>query len=127
MILHDLPPCTMCSYTVSLRGLVDLWQRHRGEPRDALWHDWRADWRRLKFERHIEPPTWVLGDRVLAHGDTGILFPSPTHEGGADVSRQRRGVGEPDQGRPFSRSHRPRRAVAARSIQLDALIGLISW
>ena len=75
----------MCSYTVSLRGLVDLRQRQRGEPWDALWHDWREDWRHLKFERHIEPPTWVLGDRVLAHGCTGILFPSQAHEGRANV------------------------------------------
>ena len=39
----------------------------------------------LKFELHIESPTWVLGDMVLAHGDTGILFPSQAHEGGANV------------------------------------------
>jgi RES domain-containing protein len=36
-----LPPCTMCSYTVALRDLVDLRQLHRGEPWDELWHDWR--------------------------------------------------------------------------------------
>lgn len=70
-----LPPCTMCSYTVALRDLVDLRQLHRGEPWDDLWHDWREDWRLLKLEQHIEPPTWVPGDLVLAHGHTGILFP----------------------------------------------------
>jgi RES domain-containing protein len=81
-----LPPCTMCSYTVSLRRLVDLRQLHRGDPWDALWHDWREDCRHLKFELHIEPPTWVLGDMVLARGYTGILFPSQAHEGGANVA-----------------------------------------
>ncbi|NEV61139.1 RES family NAD+ phosphorylase [Thiorhodococcus minor] len=80
-----LPPCTMCSYTVALRDLVDLRQLHDGEPWDDLWHDWREDWRHLKFERHIEPPTWVLADLVLAHGHTGILFPSQAHEGGTNV------------------------------------------
>lgn len=45
-----LPPCTMCSYTVALRELVDLRQLHRGEPWDELWHDWREDWRHLKFD-----------------------------------------------------------------------------
>ena len=80
-----LPPCTMCSYTVSLRGLVDLRQLHRGEPWDELWHDWGEDWRHLKFDLHIEPPTWVLGDMVLSNGYTGILIPSQAHEGGTNV------------------------------------------
>ncbi len=80
-----LPPCTMCSYTSALRDLVDLRQLHHGAPWDELWHDWREDWRHLRFELHIEPPTWVLADMVLAHGYTGILFPSPAHGGGTNV------------------------------------------
>ncbi|MCA0241257.1 MAG: RES family NAD+ phosphorylase [Proteobacteria bacterium] len=80
-----LPPCTMCSYTVALRRLVDLRQLHRGDPWDALWHDWREDWRHLQLERHIEPPTWVLADMVLAQGHTGILFPSQAQPGGTNV------------------------------------------
>jgi RES domain-containing protein len=75
----------MCSYTVALRRLVDLRQLHVGEPWDALWHDWREDWRHLKFEQHIEPPTWVLADMVLSQGHTGIIFPSLTHKEGANV------------------------------------------
>lgn len=78
-----LPPCTMCSYTVALRNLVDLRQLH-GEPWDELWHDWREDWRHLKWELHIEPPTWVLADMVRTQGHTGILFPSLTHSGGTN-------------------------------------------
>lgn len=80
-----LPPCTMCSYNVALRDLVDLRQLHHGAPWDDLWHDWREDWRHLWFERHIEPPSWVLADLVLENGDTGILFPSQAHEGGTNV------------------------------------------
>ncbi|GHU04814.1 hypothetical protein FACS1894158_05910 [Betaproteobacteria bacterium] len=80
-----LPPCTICSYTVTLRHLVDLRQLRQGEPWDELWHDWREDWRHLKFDLHIEPPTWVLADMVLAHGYTGILFPSQVNDGGTNV------------------------------------------
>lgn len=80
-----LPPCTMCSYSVALRNLVDLRSLHLGPPWDDLWQDWREDWRHLKFERHIEPPTWVLADMVRAQGHTGIVFPSLTHEGGTNV------------------------------------------
>ena len=80
-----LPPCTMCSYSATIRGLVDLRQLHRGAPWDELWHDWREDWRHLKFEMHIEPPTWVLADMVLAAGHTGILFPSLTNDRGLNI------------------------------------------
>ena len=80
-----LPPCLMCSYTVALRDLVDLRQLHRGEPWDELWHDWHEDWRHLKFDLHVEPPTWVLADMVRARGCTGILFPSQTHKGGTNL------------------------------------------
>lgn len=80
-----LPPCTMCSYTATLRTLVDLRQLGRVEPWDELWHDWREDWRHLKFDLHIEPPTWVLADLVRARGCTGILFPSQVNERGTNV------------------------------------------
>ena len=80
-----LPPCTMCSYTVALRDLVDLRQLDASEAWDELWQDWREDWRHLKFDQHIEPPTWVLADMVVGHGHTGILFPSQTHAGGTNV------------------------------------------
>jgi len=68
-----LPPCTMCSYTAALCNLVDLRQLHHGEPWDALWHDWREDWRYLKLELNVEPPSWVLSDLVLAHGGSNFV------------------------------------------------------
>lgn len=39
----------------------------------------------LKFDLHIEPPTWVLGDMVLARGHTGILFPSQANDNCTNV------------------------------------------
>ncbi len=80
-----LPPCTMCSYTATLVNLVDLRQLAHGEPWDELWHDWREDWRHLKFDLHIEPPTWVLADLVRARGCTGVLFPSQANDRGTNV------------------------------------------
>src|SRR3546814_15407369 len=75
----------MTSYTPTLTGLVNLRQLHRGDPWDDLWHDWREDWRHLKFDLHIEPPSWVLGDMALEARLSGIVFPSLTHEGGANI------------------------------------------
>ena len=80
-----LPPCTMCSYTATLHGLVDLCQLHHGAPWDDLWHDWREDWRHLRFDAHIEPPTWVLADMVRGHGYAGIVFPSLNRAGGRNL------------------------------------------
>lgn len=80
-----LPPCTVCSYTATLVNLVDRQQLSHGAPWDALWHSWREDWRHHKFDLHVEPPTWVLGDLVLEAGHTGIIFPSIANPGGANV------------------------------------------
>jgi len=71
-----LPPCTVCSYTVALRNLVDLRQLGRSPLWDELWNDWREDWRHLKFEQHIEPPTWVLSDMVRGRALPGLCFPA---------------------------------------------------
>ncbi|OYW18670.1 MAG: RES protein [Burkholderiales bacterium 12-64-5] len=91
-----LPPCTMVSYTVTLTRLVDLRQLHRGAPWDDLWHDWCEDWRQLKFDQHIEPPSWVLGDMVIEAGSPGIIFPSLTHEAGINLVVYVGQLAEPD-------------------------------
>lgn len=80
-----LPPCTVCSYTATLVNLVDLRQLHHGDPWDDLWHSWQEDWRHQKFDLHVEPPTWVLGDLMLDAGHTGIIFPSMVNPGGANI------------------------------------------
>jgi len=80
-----LPPATICSYTASLQNLVDLRQLSHGDPWDDLWHSWQEDWRHLRFDLRIEPPTWVLGDLVLAAGHTGIIFPSMANPGGINL------------------------------------------
>ncbi|MDO4683141.1 MAG: RES family NAD+ phosphorylase [Lautropia sp.] len=80
-----LPPCTLCSYSALLQRLVDLRELSFDTVWDGLWHSWREDWRLLKFDRHIEPPSWILGDLVLSQGHTGIIFPSLTRERGLNV------------------------------------------
>lgn len=80
-----LPPCTICAYTASVNGIVDLRQLHHGAPWDDLWHDWSSDWRQLAFDLHVEPPSWVLGDIVRAAGHAGIVFPSGANPGGSNL------------------------------------------
>lgn len=80
-----LPPVTLCSYRVTMSGLVDLRLLHKGSPWDDLWHDWAEDWRHQIFDLHVEPASWVLSDLVRAAGLRGIIFPSIANPGGANM------------------------------------------
>ena len=61
----------------------------RSELREIPPRDWSKTLKELdlnlSFDLHIEPPTWVLGDMVLAQGHAGILFPSQANDGGTNV------------------------------------------
>lgn len=70
-----LPPGLLVSYNVSIDAVVDF----RGgltSDWDGLWEDFYCDWRNLHFNQGVEPPSWVIGDQVLAAGAKGILFNS---------------------------------------------------
>lgn len=78
-----LPPGLMVSYNVSIGSLVDF----RGgftSDWDSLWQDFYCDWRNMHFNQGIEPPSWVIGDQVLAAGAKGIMFNSAI-TGGANL------------------------------------------
>lgn len=70
-----MPPGMMVSYNLCLDFLVDF----RGgytTAWNALWEDFYCDWRNIHFNKGIEPPTWVIGDQVIAAGAKGIMFNS---------------------------------------------------
>lgn len=70
-----LEPALMASYQIRVRPVVDFRDGFENGW-DALWQDFYCDWRRLYFNEGIEPPTWVIGDQVIAAGAKGILFRS---------------------------------------------------
>lgn len=75
-----LPPGLMVSYNICVDAIVDF----RGgftSDWDALWQDFYCDWRHMHFNQGIEPPSWVIGDQVLAAGAKGILFNSALTSG----------------------------------------------
>ena len=53
--------------------------------RMKLWEDFYCDWRALWFNQRIEPPSWIVGDTVIAAGGKGILFPSQANAGGSNL------------------------------------------
>lgn len=69
------PPGTMVSYQVELDRVVDFCEGY-SEQWDPLWKDFYCDWRKMRFDLGIDPPTWDIGDLVLYAGCQGILFSS---------------------------------------------------
>lgn len=70
-----LPPALIVSYQISVSRIVDfrggfnpLW--------DVLWQDFYCDWRKMIFSQGIQPPSWSIGDMVLAEQARGIIFKS---------------------------------------------------
>jgi len=70
-----LEPALMASYRIRVGPVVDF-RAGFANGWDALWQDFYCDWRRLYFNEGIEPPSWVIGDHVLAASAKGIMFRS---------------------------------------------------
>ena len=79
-----LPPGTLCSYTATLPALVDLRQLGAGSWH-PIWHDWNSDWRLIRADGRMDPPTWDMADLALDAGVPGIIFPSVANPGGVNV------------------------------------------
>jgi RES domain-containing protein len=52
---------------------------------DSIWEGFYCDWRALWFDKHIEPPSWIIGDLAIASGAKGILFKSMLHPSGTNL------------------------------------------
>ena len=70
-----MQPGLMVSYNLSIDCLVDFRSGY-ASAWDPLWQDFYCDWRDMYFNKGIEPPSWVIGDQVIAAGAKGILFKS---------------------------------------------------
>ncbi|VWB19705.1 RES domain-containing protein [Burkholderia lata] len=80
-----LPPGTLVSYRVTAAPVVDFTAGYRGDHWSPLWESFFCDWRRDWINARIEPPSWVLGDEVIAAGAKGILFSSTQAAGGTNL------------------------------------------
>jgi RES domain-containing protein len=74
-------PMTLCSYEVDCGDILDLTSPDTlgalGSPRRSgvPWED--------MADRGLDPPTWLLADRLIAQGVAGIIVPSFAHRAGA--------------------------------------------
>jgi RES domain-containing protein len=71
-----MPPGTLVSYQLTVDPVVDFTSGYQGGIWSALWEDFYCDWRGCWFNQRIEPPSWIIGDEVIATGAKGILFRS---------------------------------------------------
>lgn len=79
-----MPPGLLVSYELRIGKVVDFSGGYT-QAWDTLWQELTCDWRRLWFNEHIEPPSWLLADLALEAGAAGILFPSVANPGGTNL------------------------------------------
>lgn len=75
-----MPPALIVGYDVKVEPVVDFRGGYTGAW-DLIWQDFNCDWRRMVFNDKVEPPSWAIGDMVLAAGAKGILFDSVIADG----------------------------------------------
>lgn len=80
-----LPPGTLVNYAVSAEPVIDFTQGFSKGEWDSIWEDFYCDWRTLWFDKRIEPPSWKIGDLVMASGAKGILFKSMLQPSGTNL------------------------------------------
>ncbi len=80
-----LPPGTLTSYQLTAVPVVDFTSGYSASAWAPIWEDFYCDWRELWFNQRVEPPSWVVGDAVIAAGAKGILFPSSLAKGGTNL------------------------------------------
>ena len=79
------PPATLAAYLVNLEEVVDLSDGYDPSLWPPDWKDWGCAWRQIaRIDKKI-PPSWRLGDEVIAAGRRGLLFPSLRHAGGINL------------------------------------------
>jgi RES domain-containing protein len=80
-----LPPGTLTSYQLTVTSVVDFTQGYSASAWDGIWEDFYCDWRELWFNQRVEPPSWAVGELVIASGSKGILFPSRLSPSGTNL------------------------------------------
>ncbi len=80
-----MPPGTLVSYQLTVDAVADFRAPFDASHWGPIWEDFYCDWRELWFNQRIEPPSWIIGDEVIAAGGKGILFPSRFSETGINL------------------------------------------
>jgi RES domain-containing protein len=66
-----------------------------------MWEDFHCDWRACWFNPRVEPPSWIIGDEVIAAGAKGLLFKSHLSTGGLNLVIYPDALGTGDEITPY--------------------------
>lgn len=80
-----MPPCMLVAYRASITSVVDFRNGFAPGIWDPLWQDLGCNWRGLAMFDGVEPPSWNLGDIVLANRHSAIIYPSQRIVGGINI------------------------------------------
>lgn len=69
-----MSPGTLVSYQVTVDPVGDFTGGYKGGLWSSLWEDFYCDWRGCWFNQRIEPPSWIIADKVAAAGVKRIPF-----------------------------------------------------
>jgi len=81
-----MPPGTLVSYRLTIDPVVDFTSGYQSGTWSEMWEDFYCDWRACWFNQRIEPPSWIIGDEVIAAGGKGILFRSRLSPDGVNLA-----------------------------------------
>ncbi len=81
-----MPPATLTAYRVTIQEVVDLSGGYDPALWAADWAAWDCDWKQIARIQDLTPPSWRLGDKIVATGHRAVLFPSLRHPGGVDLA-----------------------------------------
>jgi RES domain-containing protein len=80
-----MPPGTLVSYRLTIDPVVDFTSGYQSGMWSEMWEDFYCDWRACWFSQRIEPPSWIIGDEVIANGGKGVLFRSRLSPDGVNL------------------------------------------
>ena len=75
----------LTSYQLTVGPVADFTAGYNATAWEPIWEDFYCDWRELWFNQRVEPPSWAVGDMLIAAGVKGILFPSSLSTGGTNL------------------------------------------
>jgi RES domain-containing protein len=71
-----LPPATVASFLVSAEPVVDFTGGYLESEWSEIWQEAYCSWRDLAYVQKVDPPSWIIGDIVVASGAAGLLYRS---------------------------------------------------
>ncbi len=78
-------PATLVAYHLDIGGIIDFSAGFDAAMWPVLFADYICDWKYISRVTHATPPSWAIGDMLIAAGHRGLLYPATRHPGGVNL------------------------------------------